>query len=135
MTTTGLASTALGMDQGPLGSLFSAQSAAKGVVRCGFFFTFIAAGLLGKAMLTSGLPATMTKMLATTWQDVEEHITDGKVLRNVISRGLLAAVFQLVGWSLIGIAAEAHTDLNIGRRKRSHEEEEFLFPHEFLIKW
>eukprot|EP00094_Tigriopus_californicus_P009906 TCALIF_09552-PA protein Name:"Protein of unknown function" AED:0.40 eAED:0.40 QI:88/1/0/1/1/1/2/0/240 len=82
--------------------LFGPQATAVNAFRCIVVFVTMFAGLFLKTLITLGMHTTMEKYMAKTPSDVMKFLTRDDFLREIIGRGIMTAVFQLLGWIIIG---------------------------------
>lgn len=114
------------MTDDPSKGLFSylvgPQASAINAFRCIVIFVTMFAGLFLKTLLTLGMHTTMQKYMAKKPSDVMKFLTGDDFLREIIGRGILTAVFQLLGWIIIGKFAGSKIlvgpDMGKKRKKR-----------------
>ncbi len=95
--------------------------------RCFTAFSFIFLGLLFKTILSVGIFGTMDSVAGNTVVDLFDKLTStifdcffawgnlrifhkyfypgSKFVKPIVFRGIMAAIFQIIGWSIVGIAA------------------------------
>lgn len=86
-----------------LSVMFGPQAMMTNMFRCVVAFTFVFIGIFSKTLLTVGLSQTMDHMKLKHFEDVFDKMTSEKFLRTRILRGIIAAGFQIIGWTLFGI--------------------------------
>ena len=78
-----------------LSFLLGPQSVATNVFRCAVAFAFVFAGLFVKTLLTVGMGDTMPALADASVKDVMGFLGSEGVVRDLIGRGVLSAVFQV----------------------------------------